>query len=284
MVKTNKLKIKRKLEIVVISDVHLGTFGCQAKALLNYLNSIDPKKIILNGDIIDIWQFKKHYFPKSHLKILKKLISLASEGVEIIYITGNHDELLRKFSKTKIGKLSIVDKYICNLDGKRVWFFHGDVFDLSIQNAKWIAKLGGWGYDFLILMNSLINWFLLNIGKEKYSLSKKIKNSVKGAVKFISNFENVVTELAIENNFDYVVCGHIHQPKIKTWNVNGVLTTYMNSGDWIENCTALEYQFKRWKMYNYDSDKIKGFSVDEDDSDVNINDLIAAVTVSNLKS
>lgn len=278
------MKIKRKLEIVVISDVHLGTFGCQAKALLNYLNSIDPKKIILNGDIIDIWQFKKHYFPKSHLKILKKLISLASEGVEIIYITGNHDELLRKFSKTKIGKLSIVDKYICNLDGKRVWFFHGDVFDLSIQNAKWIAKLGGWGYDFLILINSLINWFLLNIGKEKYSLSKKIKNSVKGAVKFISNFENVVTELAIENNFDYVVCGHIHQPKIKTLNVNGTLTTYMNSGDWIENCTALEYQFKRWKMYNFDSDKIKGFSVDEDDSDVNINDLIAAVTVSNLKN
>ena len=117
-----------------------------------------------------------------------------------------------------------------------------------------------------------------------FLLSKKIKNSVKGAVKFISNFENVVTELAIENNFDYVVCGHIHQPKIKTSNVNGVLTTYMNSGDWVENCTALEYQFKRWKMYNYDSDKIKGFSVDEDDTDVNINDLIAAVTVSNVKN
>ena len=117
---------------------------------------------------------------------------------------------------------------------KEFGFFHGDVFDLSIQNAKWIAKLGGWGYDFLILMNSLINWFLLNIGKEKYSLSKKIKNSVKGAVKFISNFENVVTELAIENNFDYVVCGHIHQPKIKTRNVNGIKTTYMNSGDWVE--------------------------------------------------
>lgn len=97
-------------------------------------------------------------------------------------------------------------------------------------------------------------------------------------------FENVVTELAIENNFDYVVCGHIHQPKITTRNVNGVKTTYMNSGDWIENCTALEYQFKRWKMYNYDSDKRKGFSVDDNDNEVNINDLIAAVTVSNLKN
>lgn len=281
MIKTNKLKIKRKVELVVISDVHLGTYGCQAKELLNYLNSISPKKLILNGDIIDIWQFKKHYFPKSHLKVLKKLITMASNGIEIIYITGNHDELLRKFSKTQIGNISIVDKYICELDGKKAWFFHGDVFDLSIKNAKWIAKLGGWGYDLLILFNSLVNWTLAKCGKDKYSLSKKIKHSVKRAVKFISDFENVAIELAIENNFDYVICGHIHQPKIIKHKKKLGKTTYLNSGDWIENLTALEYQFKRWKIFNYDEDKLKAFAIDDfDESDYN--DLIAAVAVSNL--
>ena len=154
------MKRKRKIEIAVISDVHLGTYGCQAKQLLTYLNSIDPKHLILNGDIIDIWQFKKRYFPKSHLSIVKKIMDLASNGTEVTYITGNHDEMLRKFNETKIGNISIVNKLVLNLDGKRAWFFHGDVFDISIQNAKWLAKLGGWGYDMLIVLNSIINWSL----------------------------------------------------------------------------------------------------------------------------
>ena len=144
---------KRPLDIAVISDVHLGTYGCHADELLTYLNSIAPKKLILNGDIVDIWQFSKRYFPKSHLKIIKKIINMASKGTEVIYITGNHDELLRRFSDTKMGNFSIVDKLILDLNGQKAWFFHGDVFDLSIQNAKWLARLGGYGYDFLILMN-----------------------------------------------------------------------------------------------------------------------------------
>ena len=176
---------KRIVEIVIISDIHLGTYGCQAKELLKYLNSIKPKKLILNGDIIDIWQFRKHYFPKSHLKVIKKIINLASKGTEVIYITGNHDEMLRKFSNTQIGDFKLVDKLILEIDNKKAWIFHGDIFDASIQNAKWIAKLGGWGYDLLILTNQLINWFLVKLGKEKFSLSKKIKNSVKKAMKYI---------------------------------------------------------------------------------------------------
>jgi UDP-2,3-diacylglucosamine pyrophosphatase LpxH len=143
--KAKALNLKRKVEIAVISDVHLGTYGCHAKQLLTYLNSIEPKKLILNGDIIDIWQFKKRYFPKSHLSVIKKIMDFASNGVEVIYITGNHDEMLRKFADTSIGNISIVNKLVLNLDGKRAWFFHGDVFDISIQNAKWLAKLGGWG-------------------------------------------------------------------------------------------------------------------------------------------
>mgnify|MGYP000418605617 FL=1 len=168
---------KRVVELAVISDVHLGTFGCHAKELLNYLNSISPKTLILNGDIIDIWQFRKRYFPKSHLAVIQKIIDLSTKGTKVIYITGNHDEMLRKFSDMTMGNFSVVDKLVMDLDGKKAWFFHGDVFDASIQNAKWLAKLGGWGYDLLILINRFINWFLIKLGREKFSLSKKIKNS-----------------------------------------------------------------------------------------------------------
>lgn len=273
------LKIKRKVEIAVISDVHLGTYGCHAKQLLAYLNSIDPKKLILNGDIIDIWQFSKHFFPKSHLRVVKKIIDKAADGTEVFYITGNHDEMLRKFSDMTIGNISIIDKLVLELDGKKAWFFHGDVFDVSIQNAKWLAKLGGYGYDILILINRLMNWCLARLGKEKYSLSKKIKNSVKGAIKYISDFESVAIDLAIENNFDYVICGHIHQPKIKVVDTKKGKTTYLNSGDWVENFTALEYHFKRWKIYNYDKDKLTPFFVDEDFKNMEVRDLIAAITI-----
>lgn len=273
------MKLKRKVEIAVISDVHLGTYGCQAKQLLTYLNSIQPKKLILNGDIIDIWQFSKRYFPKSHLKVIKKIMNLASNGVEVIYITGNHDDMLRKFSDTTIGNISIVDKVVLEIDGKKAWFFHGDVFDASIQNARWLAKLGGYGYDLLILFNRLINWVLERMGKEKYSLSKRIKNSVKGALKYISDFEDVATDLAIENGYDYVICGHIHQPKMLVKENKHGKTMYLNSGDWIENFTALEYQLKRWKIYNYNQDKLSPFFADEDIKEMGMKDLIAAITI-----
>jgi len=246
--------LKRKLDIVVISDIHLGTYGCHAKEVLQYLNSVRPKKLILNGDIFDIWNFRKRYFPKSHLLVIKKIFALASKGTKVYYLTGNHDEKLRRFSDTKMGNIYILDKLILNVDGKKAWFFHGDVFDASIQHAKWIAKLGGWGYDILILLNRIINLVLLKMGREKYSLSKKIKENVKSAVKFISNFEDTATELAIENDFDFVVCGHIHQPKIQTVTTLKGSVVYLNSGDWVENLTALEYSNETWQLYHHKSD------------------------------
>ncbi len=243
---------KRKPDVVVISDVHLGTFGAHAHELGYYLSSIKPKILILNGDIIDIWQFRKSYFPKSHLKVIQKIINLASKGTQVYYITGNHDEFLRKFSDTSIGNFKVVDKLVLELDHKKAWIFHGDVFDASVQHSKWIAKLGGIGYDYLILLNRFINWCLQKMGKEPYSFSKKIKAGVKKAVKHISDFENTATDLAIEKNYDYVICGHIHEPKIeKKENKNGT-TLYLNSGDWVENLTALEYHKKRWKLYRYE--------------------------------
>jgi UDP-2,3-diacylglucosamine pyrophosphatase LpxH len=269
---------KRKIDISVISDVHLGTYGCHADELITYLNSIEPKKLILNGDIIDIWQFRKRFFPSSHLKVLKKIIGMASKGTDVYYITGNHDEMLRKFSGHTMGRFKLVDKLVLELGKEKAWIFHGDVFDISIQNAKWLAKLGGWGYDFLILINRFVNWILLKVGREKYSLSKRIKNSVKGAVNYIQSFEKVAAELAIDNEYDYVICGHIHQPKKEVYQNSRGKTTYLNSGDWVENLTALEYSLKRWKIYNYNHDKLSPFFVDEDLKEMDLDELIASIT------
>ncbi|WP_431121254.1 UDP-2,3-diacylglucosamine diphosphatase [Flagellimonas flava] len=273
---------KRKIELAVISDVHLGTYGCHADELIAYLNSIQPKKLVLNGDIIDIWQFSKRYFPASHLKVLKKLIGMASKGVEVFYITGNHDEMLRKFSDTSMGNFKIMNKLVLNLDGKKAWIFHGHVFDMSIQNAKWLAKLGGYGYDLLILINSFVNWCLAKMGREKYSLSKRIKNGVKSAVKYINNFERTAADLAIENHYDYVICGHIHQPKKERYENKYGSCVYLNSGDWVENLTALEYSFKRWRIYHYNHDRLSPFFVDEDLKDMDMNELIASITDQNV--
>ncbi|RXM40107.1 UDP-2,3-diacylglucosamine hydrolase [Chryseobacterium sp. CH21] len=247
--------MKRNIELVVISDVHLGTYGCKAKELLRYLNSIQPKTLVLNGDIIDIWQFKKSYFPKPHLKVIRKILSLATKNTDVYYITGNHDEMFRKFTDFELGKLKVCNKVCLNIDQKKAWIFHGDVFDASVQHSKWIAKLGGKGYDLLIIINNVVNWFLEKMGKEKYSFSKKIKNNVKKAVKYIGDFELTASELAIDNQYDYVVCGHIHQPQIREVVNKKGSCTYLNSGDWIENLSALEYYDKEWKIFYYDDHK-----------------------------
>ncbi len=170
------MKSKRKIPLVVISDVHLGTYGCQAKELLQYLKSIQPQILILNGDIIDMWNFSKSYFPVAHMNVLRQIIKLSNLGTRVIYITGNHDEALRKYSDFVLGNFELVDKLILEIDGKKTWFFHGDVFDSSTRGyAKILAKLGGKGYDLLILINSCINWFRELFGKEKEATPKPSK-------------------------------------------------------------------------------------------------------------
>ncbi|MDT7832021.1 UDP-2,3-diacylglucosamine diphosphatase [Flavobacteriaceae bacterium S356] len=248
---------KRKLDVVVVSDIHLGTFGCRAQELLNYLKTINPKILILNGDIIDIWQFNKRYFPKSHMKVIKYITSLLTKGTKVYYITGNHDEMLRKFKGFRLGSFEIVNKLVLDLDGKKAWIFHGDVFDVSMKHAKWLAKLGGVGYDILIMINTFINFISNALGFGRLSLSKRIKNSVKSAVKFINNFEDTAASIAMDNKYDYVICGHIHQPQKRiVKNKLGQQVLYLNSGDWIENLTALEYQNQTWSLYEYSKDEV----------------------------
>ena len=251
-------KNKRKVDIVVISDVHLGTYGCHAKELLYYLKSIKPKVVVLNGDIIDIWQFSKSYWPNSHMKVIKHLMGWMGKGIKTYYVTGNHDEMLRKFEGLKMGSLQIVNKVVLELaNGKKAWMFHGDVFDVTMQHSKWLARLGSIGYDALIVINKFVNFISERILKKgKLSLSQKIKSSVKSAVSFINDFEQTAADIGISNKFDYVVCGHIHHPEIRTISNSDGEITYLNSGDWVENLSALEYKKGEWSIYKFlESDK-----------------------------
>ncbi|MEL6649467.1 MAG: UDP-2,3-diacylglucosamine diphosphatase [Bacteroidota bacterium] len=243
---------KRKVEIVVLSDLHLGTYGCRAFEIVRYLKSIKPSMLILNGDIIDIWQFSKRFWPRAHMQVIKEIVKISAKGTPVYYLTGNHDELLRKFTDASLGNFHLLDQLELDIDGKKAWIFHGDVFDASIQHAKWLAKLGGLSYDFLIMINNLVNGVLVRLGRSKMSFSKSIKNGVKTAVKYISDFETAAAERAAKNGFDYVICGHIHQPQIRSLvGENGSLL-YLNSGDWIENLTALEYNKGEWSLFHYE--------------------------------
>jgi len=271
---------KRDVDLVIISDVHLGTYGCHAKELLRYLQSINPKAIVLNGDIIDIWQFSKSYWPESHMKIVRRIMKLITESTPVYYLTGNHDEMLRKFTDLSVGSFKLQNKLILELNGKKAWIFHGDVFDVTMQNSKWLAKLGATGYDTLILLNRFVNWWLTVMGREKMSFSKRIKAKFKDAVKFINKFEYTAAELAIENGYSYVICGHIHQPEIRTVETDKGSVLYLNSGDWVENLTSLEYHNGIWDIFRYNPLEFPESNIEHADP----NDTIDLSTLLNIKT
>ena len=245
--------MKRALDIVILSDLHLGTYGCHAKELLNYLKSIQPRTLVLNGDIIDMWYFKKSYFPKDHFEVIRRLMKMAANGTKVYYLTGNHDDILRKFGEIAFGMIHLRNKLVFQVDGKTHWVFHGDVFDASIHRARWLAKLGGEGYDLLIRINRTINSARRLFGFGPVSFAAKVKKGVKGAVKYIGDFEDTAIQLAAEKGYDYVVCGHIHRPQLRDVVAkNGRTVTYMNSGDWVEHLTSLEFVQGKWSIHQYD--------------------------------
>jgi UDP-2,3-diacylglucosamine pyrophosphatase LpxH len=245
---------RRPFDVVVMSDLHLGTTGCHARELVNYLKSISPKILILNGDIIDVWlQFRKHFFPLTHMQVIKEILSLATKGTRVIYITGNHDEALRCYTHFDVGNIQLVDKMVMEINGHLCWIFHGDVFDNTTKgSAKLLAKCGSHGYNLLIRFNRLLNYFLQLPGREKMSLSKSVMNRVNKAVIKINNFEQTAAEIAISKHYDYVIGGHIHEPQMRVVENENGKVTYLNSGDWVEHLTALEFYGNAWLMYQYD--------------------------------
>lgn len=255
---------KRSVDVVVLSDVHLGTYGCRARELVNYLKSITPSILILNGDIIDAWQFSKNYFPQAHMNVIREIMNMLSNGTRVFYITGNHDEIMRKYADVQVGNFMLTDKLVLEIDHKMTWIFHGDVFDNTTKgSARMLAKLGSNGYGMLILLNRLINYFLRLAGRERISLSKKVMESVNKAVTRINDFETTAAEIAISKKYDYVICGHIHQPQKRTISNKNGEVIYLNSGDWIEHLTALEYSHNEWSIYKYDESKFLSVSQTE---------------------
>lgn len=242
---------KRKVEIVVISDVHLGTFGSRATELMLYLESVEPETLIINGDLIDIWQFRKRYFPKSHLAILQKIINLTSNGVTTYFLPGNHDDLIRKFGDFSIGNFHVQNELILNINNQKVWFHHGDKYDASVRNQS-LAAFGGYLYEHLILVENLFNRFLKLFKIKPFQIAKKIKMFSKRMSKKSSNFELKAFQESIEKGCDIMICGHVHKPQKRIFeNKNGKIL-YLNSGDWVENLSALEYNSGEWKVLDFD--------------------------------
>ena len=241
--------MKRNLDILVISDLHLGTYGSEADEVLAYLDSIEADKIVINGDFVDIMLFNKRFWPSSHMKVVKYFLDLISKGKEIYYVTGNHDELMRKFLNFKIQNFKIVNQIVLDTPEGKVWMFHGDVFDFSIQTG-WLTKFAGFLYDYMIMFNSWINKKIMRpLGRKRLNFSKTIKANVKTAVQYFANFEIKAAEIAQKNGYKYVVCGHIHTPKIESFDINGEEIIYMNSGDWLESLSSLEYVDNKWSIY-----------------------------------
>lgn len=222
---------------IFISDIHLGTRGCAAERLLEFLKNNSCDHLYLVGDIIDFWSLsRKSYFPKSHLAVIRKIVEMSVSGTRVTYVTGNHDECLRPFAPLRIGNIQVVNERIhATADGRRLLVIHGDEFDPITTYAPWLANLGDILYQWLMRCNWLVNWVLKRIGCEPWSLSAFMKARVKRAVNFIGDYESSLATVAAERDLDGVVCGHIHHAEITE--MHGIV--YYNDGDWVESCTAL---------------------------------------------
>lgn len=220
-----------------ISDIHLGTPGCQAEALLDFLRRTESDVLYLVGDIIDGWQLRRSwYWPQTHNDVIQKILRKVRKGTRVIFVPGNHDEFARKYLGHTFGGVEVADEWVhVTADGRRFWITHGDLFDGVIQCAKWLAYVGDWAYEFTLKLNAILNRLRGRMGLPYWSLSKYLKLKVKRAVNFIGDFEAAVVREARKRDVQGVVCGHIHHAELR--DLEGI--TYANDGDWVESLTAL---------------------------------------------
>jgi len=220
-----------------ISDIHLGTRGCKAEFLLDFLRHTDSEYLYLVGDIVDGWRLRRSWFwPQAHNDVVQKLMRKARKGTKVVYVTGNHDEMLRQYTDLWFGGVLVVNEFVHETaDGRRFLVMHGDQFDGVVRYAKWLALLGDWAYQVALGINHWFNALRRRFGYPYWSLSAYLKHKVKNAVEYISQFEEAIAEEARRRGVDGVVCGHIHHAEIR--DIDGI--TYCNDGDWVESCTAL---------------------------------------------
>ncbi|MDO5625944.1 MAG: UDP-2,3-diacylglucosamine diphosphatase [Pseudomonadota bacterium] len=222
---------------IFISDIHLGTPGCQAEPLLDFLKHHSSHTLYLVGDIIDGWQLRRRwYWPQTHNDVVQKLLRRARKGCRVVFVPGNHDEFARQFLGHNFGGIDVLEEAVhTTADGQRLWVTHGDYFDGVIQHAKWLAYVGDHAYETVLKLNRHFNSLRARLGLPYWSLSAYLKLKVKKAVSYVSDFEHAVAAEARRRGFDGVVCGHIHHAEIRT--IDGML--YGNDGDWVESRSAL---------------------------------------------
>lgn len=246
------------LRTIVLSDIHLGTSHSKVEQVCNFLSQANCERLILNGDIIDGWSLQKFGAGKwkpQHTRFFKIIMKMMENyGTEVIYIRGNHDDFIDSLAPLKFANLSIVKEYMLESNGRHYFITHGDVFDKVTTQMKWLAKLGDIGYTLLLWLNSQYNRWRIKQGKPYYSLSQEIKQKVKSAVSYISDFEKVLAEFARNRQCEGVICGHIHHPENKM--IDNV--HYLNSGDWVETMSALtEDEEGNWDILYYSADMDK---------------------------
>lgn len=248
-------EVIRKLDISVISDVHLATLASKAKPLLKYLKSIQPKMLVLNGDIIDSWRFSRNYFPKAHLKVIRQLVKMIEKDIQVVYITGNHDDVFRKFNNTRLNNFSIVNQLELTIGNQKTWIFHGDVFDHIIHHSPWLAKFGAAAYGLLTVINRMLNTILRIFGSKDMILYKSMKDRISKEKKILTNFELAIANAALSKEIDLVICGHTHIPVDKTITTEKGTVRYINCGDWVENFSAAECIDGNWTLNYFISDQ-----------------------------
>ena len=228
---------------IIMSDLHLGARQSQTDKIIKFLDENESDKLILNGDIIDGWALKGNgKWTKDCTKIFRRFMKMSEKDTKVIYIRGNHDDFLKDFIPFKLNNIRIVRKYVHEgIDGRTYFCFHGDVLDFVIMEVRWLAVIGGWSYDFIIRLNTIYNYIRKKLNLPYHSLANTIKQSVKGAINFVSDFEENAKGLTKEKGYDVAVCGHIHHPKLEN--------DYMNSGDFCENSTCLVEDYNgEWKI------------------------------------
>jgi UDP-2,3-diacylglucosamine pyrophosphatase LpxH len=231
----------RRYRSIWLSDIHLGTRGCKAEFLLDFLRHNDSDYLYLVGDIVDGWRLRKSwYWTQGHNDVVQKLLRKARKGTKVVYIPGNHDEWLRDYTGLQAGGITLLDETEhVTADGRRLLIIHGDNFDGIVRYSKWLALLGDWAYSVALTLNTYFNLARRRLGYSYWSLSAYLKGRVKNAVQFMSSYAHMVSDQARSRGFDGIVCGHIHKAEIK--DIDGIL--YCNDGDWVESCTALVEHF-----------------------------------------
>jgi UDP-2,3-diacylglucosamine pyrophosphatase LpxH len=241
----------RPVDVVVVSDVHLGTAASRAAELNAYLKTVRPGRLVLCGDIVDLWHLRKGAWSEAQTKLIRRILKLAAHGTPVHYVTGNHDAAMRRYTPFIAGSIELCDQLELDLAGTRTWFVHGDVADCLVGTPRWLAWLGSMSYEGLECLSGLVNRCRSLVGADRMSLNAVIKRRIVAAQLHVSRYEATMARLAAERGCGAVVCGHIHIPAVKTFAVEGKTVDYLNSGDWVDSLSALEYSQGRWEVVRW---------------------------------